>query len=59
MNRPVEWPVPPVPPVSAPVAPLRLDHLFRRTLRDGRIHPLLPLLRRYRAQTEVEEAVHA
>jgi hypothetical protein len=58
MNRPVEWPVPPVPPVSAPAAPLRLAHLFRHTLRDGRIH-LLPLLRRYRAQTEVEEAIHA
>lgn len=59
MNRPVEWPVPPVPPVSAAPAPSRLEHLFRRTLREGRIHPLQPLLRRYRGQTAAEEAGHA
>ncbi|MCO5976348.1 hypothetical protein [Ideonella oryzae] len=28
----------------------RLAHLFRHSLREGRLHPLYPLLRRYRQE---------
>lgn len=41
---------PPVAPV-APVAPVELSHLFRHSLRDGRVHPLLHLVQRYRQES--------
>ena len=48
----------PLPPVGQPArtdseptpAERRLSHLFRHSLRDGRLHPLYPLLRRYRQE---------
>lgn len=38
-------------PDKAPVAPAELAHLFRHSLRDGRVHPLLHLVRRYRQES--------
>lgn len=38
------------PPVVGPVAPVVLTHLFRHSLRDGRVHPLLHVVQRYRQQ---------
>jgi hypothetical protein len=38
---------PPVRPDTPPVAP---THLFRHSLRDGRVHPLLHLVQRYREE---------
>ncbi len=32
----------------APVVPVALAHLFRHSLRDGRVHPLLHVVQRYR-----------
>lgn len=45
MNAPA---VPDKPPV--PVAPVAVTHLFRHSLRDGRVHPLLHLVQRYRQE---------
>ncbi|WP_157264823.1 hypothetical protein [Azohydromonas aeria] len=44
-------PQPPAAPVPAPgdAAAARLAHLFRSSTRAGRVHPLQPLLQRYRA----------
>ena len=47
MSTPV---VPGQPPVVVPVAPVVLTHLFRHSLRDGRVHPLLHLVQRYRQE---------
>ena len=38
---------PPVTPSTPPVMP---THLFRHSLRDGRVHPLLHLVQRYRQE---------
>ncbi len=38
------------PPVVVPVGPVLLTHLFRHSLRDGRVHPLLHLVQRYRQE---------
>lgn len=46
-------------PASAPAATERtpaeerLAHLFRHSLREGRLHPLYPLLRKYRQEGRV------
>jgi hypothetical protein len=40
--------VPDEPPVVAPAAPVALTHLFRHSLRGGRVHPLLHPVQRYR-----------
>lgn len=37
-------------PVAVPVAPVVLTHLFRHSLRAGRVHPLLHLVQRYRQE---------
>lgn len=41
-------------PAMTEAAPLpaedRLAHLFRHSLREGRLHPLYPLLRKYRQE---------
>lgn len=34
---------------SPPVVP---NHLFRHSLRDGRVHPLLHLVQRYRQESK-------
>jgi len=34
----------------APVTPAALAQLFRHSLRDGRVHPLLHVMRRYRQE---------
>jgi hypothetical protein len=34
-----------------PVAPVVLTHLFRHSLREGRVHPLLHFVQRYRQET--------
>lgn len=55
------WPPeqPPAPPDAAPAVPLPshippdIARLFRRTLAQGRMHPLMPLLLHYR-QTQSE-----
>jgi len=31
--------------------PVALTHLFRHSLRDGRVHPLLHVVQRYRQQS--------
>lgn len=38
------------PPVAVPVEPVALTHLFRHSLRDGRVHPLLHPVQRYRQE---------
>jgi len=35
-------------PATADAPPLALAHLFRHSLRDGRVHPLLHIVQRYR-----------
>ncbi|WP_374431981.1 hypothetical protein [Ideonella dechloratans] len=55
MNPPDAPPSPvPGPPAAAEPAPPpgedRLTHLFRHSLREGRLHPLFPLLRKYRQE---------
>lgn len=47
MNAPA---VPDKPPVVAPVAAVMLTHLFRHSLRQGRVHPLLHVVQRYRQE---------
>jgi len=51
---PIDEPAAPAPGQPAPAAPTpaeaRLAHLFRHSLRDGRLHPLYPLLRKYRQE---------
>ena len=42
--------VPDKPPVVVPVAPVPWTHLFRHSLRDGRVHPLLHVVQRYREE---------
>jgi hypothetical protein len=37
-------------PVVVPVAPVALAHLFRHSLREGRVHPLLHVVQRYRQE---------
>jgi hypothetical protein len=34
-----------------PVTPVALTHLFRHSLRDGRVHPLLHVVQRYRQES--------
>jgi hypothetical protein len=43
--------VPDPPSVVVPLAPVALAHLFRHSLRDGRVHPLLHPVQRYRQET--------
>jgi hypothetical protein len=43
----VSGPANPDPP---PVMPVALTHLFRHSLRDGRVHPLLHVVQRYRQE---------
>lgn len=38
-------------PEKAPVEPATLAHLFRHSLRAGRVHPLLHPVRRYRQES--------
>jgi len=42
--------IPDKPPVVVPVAPAALTHLFRHSLREGRVHPLLHVVQRYRQE---------
>ena len=42
--------VPDKPPVVVPVTPVALTHLFRHSLREGRVHPLLHVVQRYRQE---------
>jgi hypothetical protein len=35
----------------APTVPVALTHLFRHSLRDGRVHPLLHVVQRYRQES--------
>lgn len=45
--------VPDKPPVAAPVVPVAqaaLTQLFRHSLREGRVHPLLHVVQRYRQE---------
>ena len=37
-------------PDKPPVAPVVLTHLFRHSLREGRVHPLLHVVQRYRQE---------
>jgi hypothetical protein len=37
-------------PEKPPAAPVALTHLFRHSLREGRVHPLLHLVQRYRQE---------
>jgi hypothetical protein len=37
-------------PEKVPVEPAALAQLFRHSLRDGRVHPLLHLVQRYRQE---------
>jgi hypothetical protein len=39
--------IPDPPPTARPA----LAHLFRHSLRDGRVHPLLHLVQRYRGES--------
>jgi hypothetical protein len=41
----------PAAPDTPPVVPVALMHLFRHSLRDGRVHPLLHIVRRYRQES--------
>ena len=43
--------LPEEPPVVTQVA-LRVTHLFRHSLREGRVHPLLHVVQRYRRETQ-------
>lgn len=36
-------------PITHP-APVSLAHLFRHSLRDGRVHPLMHIVQRYRQE---------
>lgn len=45
---PADPPGPPAPPDAG--LPPAVARLFRRTLAEGRIHPLMPLLLRYRRE---------
>jgi len=48
-TRPAGSPGPSSPPdTKVPGLPAELAHLFRHSLRDSRIHPLMPLLQHYR-----------
>lgn len=38
-------------PDAPPVVPVALTHLFRHSLRDGRVHPLLHVVQRYRQES--------
>lgn len=42
--------VPDKAPVALPITPVVLTHLFRHSLRAGRVHPLLHLVQRYRQE---------
>ena len=35
---------------DTPPPPLALTHLFRHSLREGRVHPLLHIVQRYRQE---------
>jgi len=41
----------PATPDKPPVVPVELAHLFRHSLRDGRVHPLLHVVQRYRQES--------
>jgi len=38
-------------PDTPPVLPVALTQLFRHSLRDGRVHPLLHVVQRYRQES--------
>lgn len=38
-------------PDTRPAMPVALTHLFRYSLRDGRVHPLLHVVQRYRQES--------
>ncbi len=40
------------PAPAAPASPSRIDWLFRDALRNRQVHPLMDLVRRYRAKDE-------
>lgn len=40
----------PATPDKPPVMPVALAQLFRHSLRDGRVHPLLHVVQRYRQE---------
>lgn len=40
----------PDPPTVVPMSPVPLTHLFRHSLRDGRVHPLQHVVQRYRQE---------
>jgi len=42
---------PSIPQSKTPEAPAALEQLFRHSLRYGRVHPLLHLVRRYREES--------
>jgi hypothetical protein len=46
----VSAPVTPGTPPVAPTVPVALTQLFRHSLRDGRVHPLLHVVQRYRQE---------
>ena len=37
-------------PATAAAPPTALTHLFRHSLREGRVHPLLHIVQRYRQE---------
>lgn len=37
-------------PATSPAPPVALTHLFRHSLREGRVHPLLHVMQRYRQE---------
>jgi hypothetical protein len=41
----------PANPDKPPPVPVALTHLFRHSLRDGRVHPLLHVVQRYRLES--------
>lgn len=41
---------------APPALPADVAHLFRHALRDGRIHPLMPLVLRYRQEQALAQA---
>jgi hypothetical protein len=46
----------PAVPDKPPVVPVTLAHLFRHSLRDGRVHPLQHLVQRYRQEAPRQES---
>ncbi|MDP1902120.1 MAG: hypothetical protein Q8K96_16975 [Rubrivivax sp.] len=49
-SAPEPAPAPPGAPAPVPAVAPEVEPLFRRSLRQGRIHPLMPMVQRYRRE---------